>query len=80
MCNRAKNNYKGFLLVTFLNIIRFCDAHGASPDIDLGPEGAIILSGIITYWTSFDEVHEKFRRSDEDFKNEFCKLLEFDHR
>ena len=40
---------------------------------DLGPEGNHIA--IITYWTSFDE-HER-SNADEDFKNEFCKLLEF---
>ena len=40
---------------------------------DYGDEGNHIA--IITYWTTFDE-HER-SHADEDFKNEFCKLLEF---
>ena len=71
MCNIVKNKYKGFLAGQVFEYAGFVSKEGSVGD--LGPEGNHIA--IITYWTTFDE-HER-SHADEDFKNEFCKLLEF---
>ena len=71
MCNIVKNKYKGFLAGQVFEYAGFISKEGSVGDY--GPEGNHIA--IITYWSSFDE-HER-SHADEDFKSEFCKLLEF---
>ena len=71
MCNIVKNKYKGFLAGQVFEYAGFVSAEGSVGDY--GAEGNHIA--IITYWTSFEE-HER-SHADTDFKNEFCKLLEF---
>ena len=71
MCNIVKNKYKGFLAGQVFEYAGFVSKEGSVGDY--GDEGNHIA--IITYWKSFDE-HER-SHADEDFKNEFCKLLEF---
>ena len=71
MCNIVKNKYKGFLAGQVFKYSGFISEEGSVGD--LGPEGNHIA--IITYWTSFEE-HER-SHADEDFRNEFYKLLEF---
>ena len=71
MCNIVKNKYKGFLAGQVFEYAGFVSNEGSVGDF--GVEGNHIA--IITYWKSFDE-HER-SHADEDFKNEFCKLLEF---
>ena len=71
MCNIVKIKYKGFLAGQVFEYAGFVIKEGSVGD--LGPEGNHIA--IITYWTTFDE-HER-SHADTDFKNEFCKLLEF---
>ena len=67
----VKNKYKGFLAGQVFEYAGFVSKEGSVGD--LGPEGNHIA--IITYWSSFEE-HER-SHADTDFKNEFCKLLEF---
>lgn len=71
MCNIVKNKYKGFLAGQVFKYSGFISEEGSVGE--LGPEGNHIA--IITYWSSFDE-HER-SHADLDFKNEFCKLMEF---
>ena len=71
MCNIVKNKYEGFLAGQVFEYAGFVSKEGSVGDF--GVEGNHIA--IITYWKSFDE-HER-SHADEDFKNEFCKLLEF---
>jgi hypothetical protein len=71
MCNIVKNKYKEFIAGQVFKYSGFVSDEGSIGDY--GPEGNHLA--IITYWKSFDE-HER-SHADEDFKNEFCKLLEF---
>ena len=71
MCNIVKNKYKGFLAGQVFEYAGFVSKEGSVGGY--GDEGNHIA--IITYWTTFDE-HER-SHADTDFKNEFCKLLEF---
>ncbi len=71
MCNVVKNKYEGFIAGQVFEYAGFISDEGSVGD--LGPEKKHIV--IITYWSSFEE-HER-SHADEDFKNEFSKLLEF---
>jgi hypothetical protein len=71
MCNIVKNKYEGFIAGQVFKYSGFISEEGSVGD--LGKEGNHIA--ILTYWSSFEE-HER-SHADKDFKNEFCKLMDF---